>query len=51
MCGDKMTKLEAQKTLEKMKKAGNAYAKIVMVGCDSKGIKYAIKTGYGKYIK
>lgn len=46
-----MTKPEAQKTLEKMIKAGNAYAKIVMIGCDSKGIKYAIKTGHQKYIK
>lgn len=46
-----MTKAEAQKTLAKMQKAGNAYAKIVMVGVDAKGIKYAIKIGWRKYIK
>lgn len=46
-----MTNLEAQKTLAKMIKAGNHTAKIVMVGVDAKGIKYAVKTGWRKYIK
>lgn len=55
-----MTKDEAQKTLEKMQKASNACAKIVILskallkdfGCvGSKGITYAVKIGWGKYIK